>query len=191
MVVGVAQRVQQRRVHFGACDKHTCRSRPCHRVRERDSQRFECTCAESESEFVFANHPQVEYAGRTNGAILVRTIQRASYRSMTALQFLRGYSNPMAAMMKTSQRELHDYISEISERAKVRAGSPLPLGTQERGRGANFAIFSRDASRVRLELFDHPEDAMPDWARVVLCESQPAVRPFTLWLSQLRNLDIE
>lgn len=68
-------------------------------------------------------------------------------------------------MMKTPQRELHDYISEISERADVWAGSPLPLGTQERGGGVNFAIFSRDASRVRLELFDHPENAVP--ARVI------------------------
>ena len=64
-------------------------------------------------------------------------------------------------MMKTPQRELHDYISEISGRADVRVGSPLPLGTQERGGGVNFAIFSRNASRVRLELFDHPEDAAP------------------------------
>ena len=63
-------------------------------------------------------------------------------------------------MMTTSQRELHDYISQISERADVRAGSPLPLGTQETGGGVNFAIFSRDAKRVRLELFNRPEDAV-------------------------------
>ena len=68
-------------------------------------------------------------------------------------------------MTKTSERELHGYISEISERADVRAGSPLPLGTQETGGGVNFALFSRYASRVRLELFDHPEDATP--ARVI------------------------
>ena len=64
-------------------------------------------------------------------------------------------------MMKTDQRELHDYISETSEHADVQAGSPLPLGTQEKGGGVNFAIFSRWASRVRLELFDHPEDTAP------------------------------
>ena len=64
-------------------------------------------------------------------------------------------------MMRPPQRELHDYISEISECGDVRAGSPLPLGTRERGGGANFAIFSCDASRVRLELFDRPEDAVP------------------------------
>ena len=64
-------------------------------------------------------------------------------------------------MMKAAQRELHDYISETSERAEVRAGATLPLGTQERGGGANFAIFNRHASRIQLELFDHPEDAVP------------------------------
>jgi isoamylase len=71
----------------------------------------------------------------------------------------------MATMKRTPQRELYDYISEISERADVRAGFPLPFGTQERGGGVNFAIFSRNASRVRLELFDHPEDAVP--ARII------------------------
>ena len=64
-------------------------------------------------------------------------------------------------MTKTPQRELHNYILEVSEHANVRAGSPLPMGTQESGGGVNFAIFSRDASRVRLELYDHPEDAVP------------------------------
>ncbi|MGO9113241.1 MAG: glycogen debranching protein GlgX [Thermoguttaceae bacterium] len=67
----------------------------------------------------------------------------------------------MATMMKTPQRELYDYISEVCERAEVRVGSPLPFGTQEGGGGVNFAIVSRNASRVRLELFDHPEDATP------------------------------
>ena len=72
-------------------------------------------------------------------------------------------------MMEMPQRELHDYISQISERSDVRPGSPLPLGTQEWGRGVNFSIFSRYASRVRLELFDHPEDAAP--ARVIDLDS--------------------
>ena len=74
-------------------------------------------------------------------------------------------SNTYGKLMKAPERDLHDYISEISERADVRAGSPLPFGTQETEGGVNFAIFSRDASRVRLELFDHPEDAVP--ARVI------------------------
>ena len=71
--------------------------------------------------------------------------------------------------MEAPQRALHDYIADISEHAGVRAGSPLPLGIQERGDGVNFAIFSRYASRVRLELFDHPEDAAP--ARVIDLDS--------------------
>jgi glycogen operon protein len=58
-----------------------------------------------------------------------------------------------------SQRDLHEYISETSEHAKVRVGSPLPLGPTESGGGVDFAIFTRNATRVCLEWFEHPEDA--------------------------------
>jgi len=64
-------------------------------------------------------------------------------------------------MMKKPQRVLPGSISDTSRHTDIRAGTPLPLGTQERRGGINFAIFSRHASRVRLELFDHPEDALP------------------------------
>ncbi|QJW94646.1 glycogen debranching protein GlgX [Frigoriglobus tundricola] len=63
--------------------------------------------------------------------------------------------------MKTLPRELPASLSAVSGRADVRPGSPLPLGTQETRGGVNFALFGRDATRVRLELFDHPEDAAP------------------------------
>lgn len=56
-------------------------------------------------------------------------------------------------MITAPQRELRDYISDVSKQADIRAGSPLLLGTQECDGGVNFAIFSRCASRVRLELF--------------------------------------
>jgi glycogen operon protein len=39
------------------------------------------------------------------------------------------------------------------------------VGTQKSGKGVNFVLFSRHATGVRLELFDHPEDAAP--ARVI------------------------
>jgi isoamylase len=60
--------------------------------------------------------------------------------------------------LTTSERPLHDYVAEVSERTDVRVGVPLPMGTYARGEGVNFAFFSRHASRIRLELFDHPED---------------------------------
>ncbi|WHZ14385.1 MAG: limit dextrin alpha-1,6-maltotetraose-hydrolase [Nitrospira sp.] len=59
----------------------------------------------------------------------------------------------------TPERPLREYATEVCERTGVRVGVPLPLGTYARGDGVNFAFFSRHASRVRLELFDHPEDA--------------------------------
>ena len=59
-----------------------------------------------------------------------------------------------------SERSLHDYVAEVSEQTYVRDGVPLPMGTYARGEGVNFAFFSRHGSRVRLELFEHPEDAI-------------------------------
>jgi glycogen operon protein len=67
--------------------------------------------------------------------------------------------------LTTSERPLDDYVAEVSERTDVRVGVPLPLGTYARGEGVNFAFSSRHSSRVRLELFDHPEDATA--ARVI------------------------
>ncbi len=67
--------------------------------------------------------------------------------------------------LTTSERPLHDYLAEVSERAEVRVGVPLPLGAYALGEGVNFALFSRYASRVRLELFDRSQDATA--ARVI------------------------
>jgi isoamylase len=67
--------------------------------------------------------------------------------------------------LTTPERPLHDYLAEVSERTDVRLGVPLPLGTYAVGKGVNFALFSRNASRIRLELFDDPEDATA--ARVI------------------------
>ena len=74
------------------------------------------------------------------------------------------------AGMKPSERPLTDYAVEVSEHDEVRRGVPLPLGPHETEGGVNFALFSRHASRVRLELFDQPSDTIP--ARVI--ELNPA-----------------
>jgi len=63
--------------------------------------------------------------------------------------------------MKTPERPLHAYMTKVCERAEVRRGAPLPLGTHEAEGGINFALFSRHASRVRLELFEQAGDAAP------------------------------
>ena len=68
-------------------------------------------------------------------------------------------------IMKTPERPLHDYEADVCEHTEVRRGVPLSLGTHEYEGGVNFALFSRHASRVQLELFDLPGDATP--ARVI------------------------
>jgi glycogen operon protein len=43
----------------------------------------------------------------------------------------------------------------------VRSGVPFPLGAHVRSNGVNFAVFSRHAAGVRLDLFDRLEDSIP------------------------------
>jgi isoamylase len=65
-------------------------------------------------------------------------------------------------------REFPQYVQDVSESSDLRAGAPLPLGATQRGTGVNFALFSRHATQVRLELFDQPEDDTP--ARSILLD---------------------
>ncbi len=44
---------------------------------------------------------------------------------------------------------------------EIRAGSPLPFGARQEGEGVNFAIFSRHATRVLLELYESPDADSP------------------------------
>ena len=48
------------------------------------------------------------------------------------------------------------------EESDIEAGSPLPIGgTHQQGDGVNFVLFSRHATGVRLEFYQHPDDSSP------------------------------
>jgi glycogen operon protein len=63
----------------------------------------------------------------------------------------------------TSAEQLTDLeqLLSLCEVQSIRSGVPFPFGAHLRGNGANFAIFSRHATGVRLDLFDSPGDSMP------------------------------
>ncbi len=56
--------------------------------------------------------------------------------------------------------ELERMLQQCEVQA-VRSGVPFPLGAHLRADGVNFALFSRHATGVRLDLFDNPEDVRP------------------------------
>jgi isoamylase len=62
----------------------------------------------------------------------------------------------------SSEREFNEYLSEVTESADVQRGTPLPLGVYAYDGGVNFALFSRHATRVRLELFTCASDSTPE-----------------------------
>jgi len=45
--------------------------------------------------------------------------------------------------------------------AELRSGTPLPFGAHRYGEGVNFALFSRHATRVLLELYESREASSP------------------------------
>jgi isoamylase len=48
------------------------------------------------------------------------------------------------------------------EESEIQSGNPLPIGgTHQQGDGVNFVLFSRNATRVHLELYQHPDDSSP------------------------------
>jgi glycogen operon protein len=67
----------------------------------------------------------------------------------------------LKVMHGTSERPLPEYLAEVRETADIRRGTPLPLGARAVLDGVNFALFSRHARRVRLELFANSRDATP------------------------------
>jgi isoamylase len=51
------------------------------------------------------------------------------------------------------KRDESDILVLTPESGAVQVGSPMPWGAHTRGDGVNFALFSRHATRVRLELY--------------------------------------
>jgi isoamylase len=61
-----------------------------------------------------------------------------------------------------AKQNLTNGFAASPEESEIQAGSPLPIGgTHQQGDGVNFVLFSRHATRVRLELYQHPDDSSP------------------------------
>lgn len=57
-----------------------------------------------------------------------------------------------------SEHSLQDYVAAVSQQDDIRIGVPLPMGASAYNDGVNFTLFSRNASRVQLELFEYLDD---------------------------------
>jgi len=60
-----------------------------------------------------------------------------------------------------SKQKESDTVEAPQQRGGVLAGSPVPWGAHPRGDGVNFALFSRRATKVRLELYQNADDGSP------------------------------
>lgn len=78
--------------------------------------------------------------------------------------------------------ELERLLS-LCEVQAVRSGVPMPLGAHPRGDGVNFAIFSRHATGVRLDLFASPDDAVPTRGIILDAARNKTGDIWHVWLS--------
>ena len=72
-----------------------------------------------------------------------------------------GLRNGRRNFPSTEELAELERLLNLCEVQSVRSGVPYPLGATLRANGVNFAIFSRHATGVRLDLFNRPEDAAP------------------------------
>src|SRR5579862_3318840 len=59
-------------------------------------------------------------------------------------------------------QDLANGFGASTDGGEIQAGNPLPIGgTHQQGDGVNFVLFSRHATRVRLEFYKDPDDSSP------------------------------
>ena len=87
-----------------------------------------------------------------------------------------------------SAEELNELerLLQSCEVQAVRSGAPLPLGGHLRGNGVNFAIFSRHATGVRLDLFDRAEDTAPARSIILDAARNKTGDIWHVWLEGIR-----
>src|SRR5580658_5325272 len=68
----------------------------------------------------------------------------------------------MSMTESATKQNLADGTVASLEESNIQAGTPLPIGgPHQQGDGICFVLFSRHATRVRLELYQHPDDSSP------------------------------
>jgi Carbohydrate-binding module 48 (Isoamylase N-terminal domain) len=97
---------------------------------------------------------------------------------------MRSESEPPERARQLAELE---HLLSLCEVQAVRFGLPFPLGAHARGDGVNFAIFSRHATGVRLDLFDHSNAAVPVRSIILNGARNKTGDIWHVWLEGIRS----
>ena len=78
-------------------------------------------------------------------------------------------------------------LLKLCEVQAIRSGVPWPLGAHPRGDGVNFAVFSRHATGVRLDLFAEPEEAAPTRTIILDAARNKTGDIWHVWLAGIKS----
>ncbi len=68
----------------------------------------------------------------------------------------------MSITEPAAEQNLANSFASSPDENDIQSGTPLPIGgPHQQGDGVCFVLFSRHATRVRLELYQHPDDSSP------------------------------
>jgi glycogen operon protein len=98
----------------------------------------------------------------------------------------REHGNAGSRALNSEQLGELERLLALCEVQAVRSGLPLPFGAHPRGNGVNFAIFSRHATGVRLDLFDAPDDALPARSIILNASRNKTGDIWHVWLEGIR-----
>lgn len=91
-----------------------------------------------------------------------------------------------------TQRKSAPLVSPDVEPSRIREGLPFPLGATWDGLGVNFALFSANATKVELCLFDSTGEVelerveLPEYTDEIYHGYLPDAHPGLVWLSRVR-----
>jgi isoamylase len=93
---------------------------------------------------------------------------------------------PGASGRGSEQMAALERLLNLCEVQTIRSGRPFPLGAHVMGSGVNFAIFSRHATGVRLDLFNEPADAVPSRSIILNPARNKSGDIWHVWLEGIR-----
>src|SRR3982751_3017653 len=92
-----------------------------------------------------------------------------------------------ADQARLTSRSQEPWASVECEADAIAPGKPNPLGAHSAGKGVNFAVFTRHASSVSLELYNDTSDQVPERSYTLDLVRNKTGDIWHIWLANIKH----